>query len=372
MNDIGERLESLYLECLPPDQHPQRQVHPQDEMYLWAGDLGVPPPQRRLQYMAAGREILLMLRHIVQSAGLQLSEMKAVLDFASGFGRVTRHLCYETRASHVWCSDALHDAMDWLGTEFGVHTIPSHPNPNDVDLQRKYDLIWVGSLFTHLPRKRFGPWLAKLLGALEPKGLLIFTTHADVYCPSDQRDSSGFSFVRESESRALSLDEYGTTYLTPEALRNIAREIGIQHLYSVPSEAWGRHDVQVVSHRSRKALEQLAHAPRILGAILRSEVRATGHGWVGGWAIAAPSDPLEAIELRVPGLPPTPAILGPSRAHDRGSFLHCEWYVEGPLNMLRKGQHPLLAVGRMASGREICFDGCALEIPGSLENMAAT
>jgi SAM-dependent methyltransferase len=40
-----------------------------------------------------------------------------------------------------------------------------------------FDLVWVGSVFTHLAEEAVGELMFRLAGALRPNGLLVFTTH---------------------------------------------------------------------------------------------------------------------------------------------------------------------------------------------------
>jgi hypothetical protein len=67
-------------------------IHPGDEMFAWAGKLGLDPVRRRVQYMRGGLEQLLMLRHLGSLVGAPLGSLARVLEFACGHGRCTRML----------------------------------------------------------------------------------------------------------------------------------------------------------------------------------------------------------------------------------------------------------------------------------------
>jgi SAM-dependent methyltransferase len=45
-----------------------------------------------------------------------------------------------------------------------------------------FDLIWVGSVFTHLSEEEVSALLFRLADALRPNGLLVFTTHGRFSC----------------------------------------------------------------------------------------------------------------------------------------------------------------------------------------------
>ena len=81
----------------------------------------------------------------------------------------------------------------------------------------RYDLVFVLSLFSHLPRATWSAWLRRLWDAVAPGGVLVFTTHGDF---AAQRagvtlDEQGFHFVGASESTAIDVQEYGTAFTSP-------------------------------------------------------------------------------------------------------------------------------------------------------------
>src|SRR5690349_20106593 len=94
---------------------------------------------------------------------------RRMLDFASGYGRLTRLLVHEHLADAVTVSDILEGGMAFQAEQFGVKTILSKTDPAQLDIDEKYDLIFVASLFTHLPATTFTSWLRKLAGLLEPE-----------------------------------------------------------------------------------------------------------------------------------------------------------------------------------------------------------
>ena len=77
-----------------------------------------------------------------------------------------------------------------------------------------FDLIYVGSLYSHLPRERFEAYLRRMFDALAPQGLLIFTTHGDAVEPGIPKEPGGFTFVPSSESERLDTQEYGSSFVS--------------------------------------------------------------------------------------------------------------------------------------------------------------
>lgn len=67
-------------------------------------------------------------------------------------------------------------AVEFCAATFGATAIVSQRRPEEIDLPRRYELIWIGSLFTHLDAPRWPGFLHLLCQHLEPDGVLIFTT----------------------------------------------------------------------------------------------------------------------------------------------------------------------------------------------------
>jgi hypothetical protein len=97
-----------------------------------------------------------------------------VLEFAAGFGRFTRHLA----ARDPGPRDGLRHpprSVDFLREQMGVDGFYSTHVSRDARDPRQYDLVFVLSMFTHLPPAMWAPWLRKLHAAVRPGGNLVFT-----------------------------------------------------------------------------------------------------------------------------------------------------------------------------------------------------
>lgn len=166
-------------------------------------------------YFETGIGIFQALRQIVGWRFGGFSGIGRLLDFASGYGRVTRFFVRAMDPSRISVSDIDRDAIEFQAREFGVNVFPSALGPEDLSAPETFDCIFVTSLFTHLPERTFGPWLYRLLDLLKPGGLLVFTVHDQARIGrGGQAGENGISFYRTSESRRLRTHDYGTTYVT--------------------------------------------------------------------------------------------------------------------------------------------------------------
>jgi SAM-dependent methyltransferase len=144
-----------------------------------------------------------------------------VLDFASGYGRVTRFLLRDLPPERLAVADVYADGVRFQEERFGVHGIVSTIRPEDFACAERFDAILVTSLFTHLPEARFVAWLRVLLGLLEPGGLLAFSAHSPAVLPQGvAMPESGIFFHENSESSSLATSDYGSTWVTEAFVRS--------------------------------------------------------------------------------------------------------------------------------------------------------
>ena len=151
-----------------------------------------------------------------------------LLDFASGYGRVTRFLLRDVPAERFWVSDIYADAVRFQQERFGVHGVVSTILPEDFQCDERFDAILVTSLFTHLPEERFVGWLRRLLALLRPGGALLFSVHDEaILAPGVSLPPEGLLFQELSESNSLETSDYGSTWVDEAFVRRaLARASG--------------------------------------------------------------------------------------------------------------------------------------------------
>jgi SAM-dependent methyltransferase len=159
-------------------------------------------------------------------ARLGVNTMGNVLDFASGYGRITRFLVREIHRESLWVADVYEGGVRFQEERFGVHGVVSTVRPEDLDLGETFDAILVTSLFTHLPEERFLAWLRVLFGRLNPGGVLAFSTHdPSLLMPHPPMPESGLLFQEISESGSLDTSDYGSTWVTEAFVRGAVSRV---------------------------------------------------------------------------------------------------------------------------------------------------
>lgn len=191
------------------------------------------------QYFEKGKEDALQVEDVIRR--LNFKTPPAVLEFAAGFGRVTRHL---TKLD-LTASDIHDQALRFLQTEIGAAAIPSAISPELMPVSSKpFDFIFVLSLFSHLPDKLFGPWLSRLSDMLSPGGFLMFTTHGEAAADKspllkEALDiETGFGYLPYSDQLDIGADIYGSTIATHAYVSEQVRRFTKTRVRSFSSAAW--------------------------------------------------------------------------------------------------------------------------------------
>jgi SAM-dependent methyltransferase len=200
------------------------------------------------RYFAGGADCATKLRALIEErrplAGLR------VLEFAAGYGRVTRHLRKVIPEAEVTACDIHPEALVFLREDLGMEAVGSVTAPEHFDLSQRFDVVFALSFFSHLPRTTWSSWLFKLAEHVAPNGLLIFTTHGEssrFTQANPDIGADGFCFKPLSEQHDLPPDDYGSTITLPSfVLRQILDLPNMRLVRFQEAFWWGHQDVYVL------------------------------------------------------------------------------------------------------------------------------
>lgn len=122
---------------------------------------------------------------------------RRILEFASGYGPVTRHAVRELAQHELHACDTHPDAVAFLQGELGAKSLLSSAQPQSLVFPVQYDFIYALSFFSHVPDRTWGDWIRRLVDALVPDGVLLFTTHGRIsrkFFPDAVLDERGYWF----------------------------------------------------------------------------------------------------------------------------------------------------------------------------------
>lgn len=230
-----------------------------------------------------------------------------LLDFACGYGRLLRLLVHHHPPARIWAAEIQPEAVAHVAARYGVHGLASPPSPEDFVPGRRFDFIWVASLFSHLPDGLFQRWLARLTGLLTPNGVLCFSVHDEALLPGHlAMPPSGLHFIGHSENAGLDASIYGTTFVTADYVRRaVDGALGATHRCArLPRLLAHEQDVYVLPASPTRDLGVLDGLQRGLrGWLDRRALGADGLLHLEGWAgsIDPPQDRADGchVELRI-------------------------------------------------------------------------
>jgi SAM-dependent methyltransferase len=128
------------------------------------------------QYFAVGASAAELISESLAAARVPPGSVGRVLDYACGYGRVLRWLQAEFPKAYLLGVDTDPKAVQGSNLALGVETRQLDLNfAKPVDAP--FDLIWVGSLMTHLPEWENLRVIQYLKTHLTKGGVLVLTTH---------------------------------------------------------------------------------------------------------------------------------------------------------------------------------------------------
>jgi SAM-dependent methyltransferase len=224
-----------------------------------------------------------------------------LLDFAAGFGRVTRFYLRQLPASRVWVSDIFPEAVEFQRRRLGVHGFASNAEPGELRCGDRFDAVVVSSLFSHLPQLSFQAWLARLGALVAPGGVLLVSVHDQVVLPPNGELSEGFCFQEGSEIPELGGD-YGATWVDEEFMaRAVAAATGGAGAYlRLPRALWSYQDLYVIAPDGALPVATLPFRPEPLGYLDDCELSADGRRLkVRGWAADHSGPGIAEVRLQI-------------------------------------------------------------------------
>lgn len=156
------------LEILPNYPWPavSRTVSEKDTMLVEGGDG---------HYLAVGVSAMENISFAIKASSL--SKISSILDMPCGHGRVTRVLRAVFPDVEISVCDIDEDGVTFCAAEFNASPLVSGPDFRTLNLGKSFDLIWVGSLITHLPERATAAFFAFVLRHLGPHGIAVVSSH---------------------------------------------------------------------------------------------------------------------------------------------------------------------------------------------------
>jgi len=197
-----DRLRAFALES--PLVDAERQLLSRVSLKVSSADL-MYRPGWATSYLTAGLSASRSIQASLDAAGKRISG-GAILDLPCGYGRVLRFLKAMFPDSTIIASDIETEMLEFCQRAFGSqgHLSSSLRSLKSVSLPLKFDLIWCGSLMTHIDERAAVELLEFFCRHLKDGGLCVFTTHGRPIAEMFDRRETSFNLAEEGLQKVLS------------------------------------------------------------------------------------------------------------------------------------------------------------------------
>ena len=169
-----------------------RKIDPEDTMKV----------ENEEHYFAWGRSAMNLVDGTLTLLMRDRSSVNTILDFACGHGRVLRALRGGFPQAKIYAADIDEKGIANCARDFDAVPVVSNANVHKIKLDDQPDLIWVGSLFTHMSERDWRRTFEFFSNLLNEKGILLFT-YASHYVASIIEDEGSPSSEEEHVQHAL-------------------------------------------------------------------------------------------------------------------------------------------------------------------------
>ena len=158
------------------------------------------------QYFDLGRRALELIHF--SSELCDKPHYPAILDLPCGHGRVLRWLRAHYPYARLTACDLDRSGVDFCAQQFGATPVYSQADLHQLPFTAQFDLIWVGSLVTHLRQDRWLATLDCLVKWTKECGVIVFTTQGRT---ASSLLARGRRNIAENIDKAALLEEYART-----------------------------------------------------------------------------------------------------------------------------------------------------------------
>lgn len=204
-------------------------------------------------YFECGASALAMIIKSMEKAGMNRQQVQSILDYGSGYGRVLRWLQAAFNNAEITACELDDKALLAVREMFGMPVVKA-----DISLSRRlgrtFDIIWCGSVFTHLSQQQSARLIAYLAEHLNADGILVFSAHGRYVAERIRKGEKLYGLRREQVAGLLEgydyygygysnyhlQDGYGISVATCEAVNEMIKQEGLQPIFH-KDRGWDKH-----------------------------------------------------------------------------------------------------------------------------------
>jgi len=219
-------------------------VDPFDTMYV---------PGKADHYLMVGLSAIRCIGAVLENTGIGAGEIRSILDFPVGYGRVLRFLRAKFLQARISGAEVDSSAVKFCMREFSIEPIRALQDFSQLSARGRFDLVWCGSLLTHITEDSATALLRFFRDHLTENGVCVVSAHGHTSAewlrqkkhtygltlPQQQEllqqyEQSGYGYVDYSNVLG-----YGISIASPERMRRIISQFGT--CVFVQAAVWDDH-----------------------------------------------------------------------------------------------------------------------------------
>jgi len=205
-------------------------VHVADGMY---------EPGNAFHYLSVGLSASRCISAAIRASGTD-SPIETILDFPCGYGRVLRFLRAMFPATRITAAEIEPRALTFCQRAFSVTPLMSKEDVAELSVPKCFDLIWCGSLLTHVDETSASNLLRFFHEHLAARGLCIFTTHGRQSIERITQHKVTYGLTEDAQRKVIQEFQktgygyadyarkrgYGISVVSRERMLELARAVG--------------------------------------------------------------------------------------------------------------------------------------------------
>lgn len=220
-------------------------ISPKDDMYQG----------NKEHYFHVGESALECILSAISAAGKDPEDIKSILDLPCGYGRVLRVLRAAFPDVSITACDLEKSGVDFCANTFGARPVYSNKVISNIPVNGNFDLIWVGSLFTHLNLSEWHKFLEFFSRKLNPGGLVVISLHGPFVVQNIMDKGNTYGLMQDALDSLLkqyhqsqfayvnypNSNDYGISISSPGITHNILKKFPELDIISYTEKAWDQH-----------------------------------------------------------------------------------------------------------------------------------
>lgn len=134
-------------------------------------------------YLQSGAQGIFKLKNIFLDLGISPNEIRTILDFGCGSGRLLRAFYADDPSLSLYGADYNEELVAWAKKNFppSVHYVKNELCPPLPFAAGQFDLVYLVSVFTHLPLDLQQKWMEEFKRIIKKGKFLVVTLHGMAY-----------------------------------------------------------------------------------------------------------------------------------------------------------------------------------------------